>query len=556
MCVCVTPWGTNNDTPDSEDRKLRKIDTDGDRDSASTMADLDPAAAGSAPTAPAPVPMSTPATGSSILSDKVSRALEVRTDTPAMRAALEALSDLPPAPLHLGGPSSGAGPGSSGGGGGGGVIDARSVRVAIERDALRQALLFEEELRALVGTVADLRLSVSAVSKAASRVSRCVEASVVVAPGTRYGWGDMGPEEIGRGGMLDGDDDEEKAGGSDSGEDGDDGGQYSAVSAPSSLEEDRLAAVLCQAFRARDEAARRAFTISAFLDRFDLSDSDAYLLDHYTFDEFDPASAKTQRDQEEALGINLNPEAADNVWAGGDGPAFLDALERVRRIRSELVRTFGDPASSSSASPIHHHGRCKKFLRSDERLGTTSALRMMEGLAARQERAYGRLYHFLQTYLELNPVAHVPTSSSGLGDPRHGGGLHHHQSTNHGGHFSRHRSRFGDDDEAMDEALFGQPFVRRSLYVLRHVPAYRSHTLELIASVRRSEVTRRFLLALTSGYSGLPPIEMSAHDPVVYVGDMLAFAFRSCSVEVRSMKSLKHSFVPLRHQPSINCLEF
>jgi hypothetical protein len=55
--------------------------------------------------------------------------------------------------------------------------------------------------------------------------------------------------------------------------------------------------------------------------------------------------------------------------------------------------------------------------------------------------------------------------------------------------------------------------------------------LELIATSRRAEVTRRFLLALTSGYDNVAPIEMRAHDPVGYVGDMLAFAYRSFSVE-------------------------
>jgi conserved oligomeric Golgi complex subunit 6 len=62
--------------------------------------------------------------------------------------------------------------------------------------------------------------------------------------------------------------------------------------------------------------------------------------------------------------------------------------------------------------------------------------------------------------------------------------------------------------------------------------------LELIAQSRRSEETRRFLLALTSGYGGLPPIEMRAHDPVVYVGDMLAFCFRAFSVEADVARSL------------------
>lgn len=68
-------------------------------------------------------------------------------------------------------------------------------------------------------------------------------------------------------------------------------------------------------------------------------------------------------------------------------------------------------------------------------------------------------------------------------------------------------------DERLDVAL-QHAFVQRSLYTLRHVPAFYAHTLELVASSRRTEETRRFLLALTSGYGGMPPLEMKSHDSV------------------------------------------
>mmetsp|Transcript_12120 Transcript_12120/g.22036 ORF Transcript_12120/g.22036 Transcript_12120/m.22036 type:complete len:87 (-) Transcript_12120:701-961(-) len=73
---------------------------------------------------------------------KVARALQVRTDTPAMKAALDALSRLPDA----------------------GEMDSRSVRVAIERDALTQALSLQEELQTLVNTVKQLKQGVAVVS--------------------------------------------------------------------------------------------------------------------------------------------------------------------------------------------------------------------------------------------------------------------------------------------------------------------------------------------------------------------------------------------------------
>ena len=218
----------------------------------------------------------------------------------------------------------------------------------------------------------------------------------------------------------------------------------------------RLATLLSEAFTEQQEAKLRAETVHAFLEKFHLDPQHAALLDQYDFS-------------------NISE----------NGMHFLDALERVRKIRRELssVDVFQD----------------------DVRLGATSAIRMMESLAAKQERAYERLYHWLQVHLQLNQS-----------DDSHSQQL---------------------DPDAMDEAL-SHPFVRQSLLTLKHIPAFYSHTLEMIATSRRVEVTRRFLLALTSGYDGQAPLEMKAHDPVTYVGDMLAFCFQSCSVEADNVRHI------------------
>ena len=88
-----------------------------------------------------------------VLSDKVNRALHVRTDTPAMRTALNALSNLQ------------ASEDKKAGSGGGGVIDAKSVRAAIEKDALRRALEFQTELQKLARESTKLRERVDNVAK-------------------------------------------------------------------------------------------------------------------------------------------------------------------------------------------------------------------------------------------------------------------------------------------------------------------------------------------------------------------------------------------------------
>ena len=392
-------------------------------------------------------------TGSSILSEKVQRALEVRTDTAAMKAALDALSHLPSESM-----------------------DSRSVRVAIEQDALQQALLLQQELKGLVDVVSNLRQGVSETTAIAKQVSNVIHANVVTTGmptivDSPYGTGTAGVDPIGSTSV-------DKVGDGTKDDDNDNDDDFD--------KEQQLASLLAGAFRERDEASQRAETVAAFLDKFDLSEEDAGLLERYNFEDMEEDS--------------------------NEGMAFLDALERVKAIRNELTTTFGASASVSDL-----------LLGDDptlrqQRLGATSAIRMMESLASKQERAFERLYHWLQKYLHLNSVQHVPTSSSAA--PA-----------------SAAAALGNDDGDILDEAL-SHPFVRRSLQVLFYVPAFYSHTLELIASSRRSQETRQFLLALTSGYHGRPPIEMKAHDPVNYVGDMLAFCFQSCSVEADVARGL------------------
>lgn len=54
--------------------------------------------------------------------------------------------------------------------------------------------------------------------------------------------------------------------------------------------------------------------------------------------------------------------------------------------------------------------------------------------------------------------------------------------------------------------------------------------LDVLASVRQATLLNAFLAALTrGGPSGLPrPIELHAHDPTRYVGDMLAWVHQVC----------------------------
>ncbi|KAL3945032.1 MAG: hypothetical protein SGBAC_000889 [Bacillariaceae sp.] len=361
----------------------------------------------------------------SVLSAKVSRALEVRSDTPAMKAALDALAHLPDHQDDLF------------------SVDSRSVRVAIEQDALQQALVLQERLRTLLDTVSDLRTGVTEIAAIAHEVDEAISMNVMADS-------KLPPSD----GSSEAKENDNAAANMDAG---------------AGLEaEQKLAWTLGEAFAQRNMAKKRVEAVHAFMEKFDLSEEDSRLLDHYAFEDIETSAV--------------------------NGMAFLTALDRVRVIRAELAQEGS--ISNADAS----------------RFGASSTLRMMEGLAQKQENAYERLYHWLQKYLRV-----FGSESAGP------------------------NAFVEQDEDVLDEAL-SNPFVLKSLRALKNVPAFHSHLLELIASSRRSEETRRFLIALTSGYQGLPPIEMRAHDAVVYVGDMLAFCFRAFSVEADVAKGVLQNF--------------
>ena len=526
---------------------------------AGTLSGADPASA-----APAGIGGSGGIGGDSVLSQKVARALQVRSDTPAMLAALDALADLP---SYGGGNNNksvgdmttkGGAAGAAGmAGGTGGSIDPRTVRQAIEIDALHQAQLLRSELSAVVDTVTNLRDKITAVSDAAKMVGAEMRRDVVA-------------------GSLDGDHhhshghhshhrrhEESKSAASEREGDVEKGGEEDPIVralrgdadaaeelnlppdltiSPSALSsystsgsgsdpltaERRLAGLLHSAFVQRHSAAVRAETVQKFLDRFDLSPQHEALLERYGFEEFGGPDGAGGGMSGGGMG-GVGGGGGTEEGGDGDGMAFLDALEHVRKIRSELVRTFDLDSSANSANSSSADGATistadaamSSTSTSQSQMGLTSALRMMESLSNRQERAYERLYHFLTNYLDLHSrsVSNVPTRSG----------------TQQQSQQSLANSNLEDD--ALDSAL-RHPFVVRSLTVLRHKPSYHAHTLELIAASRRALVTRKFLLALTSGYDGSPPIEMGAHDPVQYVGDMLAFVFRVESEEADLVRGL------------------
>ena len=443
---------------------------------------------------------------SSILSDKVSRALALRTETPAMKAALDALS-------HMQQPHSNNTAAAVTTTTTTTALDSKSVRVAIEQDALQQALLLQKELQKLVSTVQSLRQGVEQTAAIAQRVQEATQMPVTTTEATIMettttpnstttttmtmmpaSSSSLPQYETAAAAKVEdapvATDPLALSLGSSS------SSKTKKKKAQADLEaEQKLASLLSESFIHRDLCRKRLDAVHAFLERFDLSQEDSRLLDHYAFEDIVVVVVTTTVG---STSSDHNPaeEKTNTTTNVVNGLAFLSALERVRKIRLALTDTFGsssgdnnmaflqqqqqqDLDNNSSSSGLERRG-----------LGASSALRMMESLAQKQERAYERLYHWLQQYLHL--------FSAG-------------SNNNNNNNNNSRDGRLDDDD--LDGAL-QHFFVKQSLYTLRHVPAFYSHTLELIASSRRAEETRRFLLALTSGYAGFPPIEMKAHDPV------------------------------------------
>lgn len=489
------------------------------------------------------------AAGDSILSEKVTRALQVRTDTPAMKAALDALALLSTTTSSVVASSSSIAAASLSSSSATTTphlvntanntvmwIDSRSVRVVMEQDALQQALLLQEQLQQLVQQVTELRLGVTHIANIATKVQDAIHTNVVVSANTHanvmyqpnqhnhHQTLQQQQQQL----LAEDLDHSERS----SGESKDDTfhsmmmmmtttnttapTDESSSSSSSSLEqEQKLAATLYDSFRHRQASRQRLEAVLTFLEKFDLSEQDARLLDHYAFEDVVLLN----------VGVGGGGGSMDAVPV--NGMAFLTALHRVRNIRQALGQTFGNSGSSSALEgSITSSSSSSTF-------GATSALRMMESLAQKQEKAYERLYHWLQKFLHLHTTAGPGESTALTYD-------HNHMMQ------QQHQQQLEDQEDVLDEALIQNVFVKRALHTLQHVPAFYAHTLELIATFRRGRETRKFLLALTSGYSGMPPLELKAHDAVQYVGDMLAFMFQQTNMEADVAKNVL--LTPYREQ--------
>ncbi|KAF8163792.1 oligomeric complex COG6-domain-containing protein [Crassisporium funariophilum] len=91
-----------------------------------------------------------------------------------------------------------------------------------------------------------------------------------------------------------------------------------------------------------------------------------------------------------------------------------------------------------------------------------------------------------------------------------------------------------------DSQLEVSPDMREAVLRLRKRPELLTEALTFLSETRQATLLSTFLTALTrGGPSGYPrPIELHAHDPLRYVGDMLAWVHQSIAAEREFLESL------------------
>ncbi|KAH7868387.1 oligomeric Golgi complex subunit 6, partial [Lentinula edodes] len=91
-----------------------------------------------------------------------------------------------------------------------------------------------------------------------------------------------------------------------------------------------------------------------------------------------------------------------------------------------------------------------------------------------------------------------------------------------------------------DSQLEVNTIMREGVRRLRKRPELLNESLAALSLTRQTTLTSSFLTTLTrGGPSGLPrPIELHAHDPLRYIGDMLAWVHQAIAAERELLEAL------------------
>ncbi|XP_050411932.1 conserved oligomeric Golgi complex subunit 6 [Patella vulgata] len=175
--------------------------------------------------------------------------------------------------------------------------------------------------------------------------------------------------------------------------------------------------------------------------------------------------------------------------------AFLNKFQ-LKSEEAKIIRGTRDGALhpeffNALARVKQIHSDCKFLLRTNQQ---TAGLEIMESMALHQESAYERLYRWTQNEC---------------------------------------RALTGDSPDI-------SPVLCNAIKALLDRPVLFKYSIDEFGTARRSAVVRGFIDALTrGGPGGTPrPIELHSHDPLRYVGDMMAWLHQATASEKEYLQSL------------------
>lgn len=174
---------------------------------------------------------------------------------------------------------------------------------------------------------------------------------------------------------------------------------------------------------------------------------------------------------------------------------FLDKFQlkpnEVKALRGNRDGSLSQEFFNSLNKVKTIHNDCKILLRTNQQ---TAGLEIMEAMALHQESAFERLYRWTQNEC---------------------------------------RTLTGDSPDI-------SPMLCQSMEALQDRPVLFRYSLDEYGTARRTAVVRGLIDALTrGGPGGTPrPIELHSHDPLRYVGDMLAWLHQAAASEKEYVHSL------------------
>jgi hypothetical protein len=191
--------------------------------------------------------------------------------------------------------------------------------------------------------------------------------------------------------------------------------------------------------------------------------------------------------------------------------ALSDALPVTRTTTSQSI-SVEFFAALEKAQKIHFD--CRKLLSSGHLNKQTTALEVLDQMSRLQESGLQRLYRWTQSTVR---TAYNLDSA---------------------GASSRVNYSPNKDTKTSNNPAHLLPIAMKHLAVSR--PALFRLVIDEFCTARRSLLVKAFLDALTIGgpYGTPKPIELHAHDPLRYVGDMLAWLHQAVPTEADNLKAL------------------